>query len=172
MVPGPDQTRPARLGPATGLVIMGFGGGALIAGPLSRQLMSLYDSGYDPDVATSVADGSALTWLFVTLGIGYFIIMMFGVCNIRVPREGRQPAGWDPATVREEPLVTTAQVAASNAIRTLPFWLLWIVLFCNVTAGIGILEQAGPMIQDFFRVGGESSVAVSAAAWSATSCPP
>ncbi|WP_328478639.1 OFA family MFS transporter [Actinoplanes sp. NBC_00393] len=155
---------PDRPGLATGLAIMGFGGGALIAGPLSRQLMSLYDSDYDPNVATSVADGSALTWLFVTLGIGYFIIMMFGVFNIRVPREGWKPAGWDPATVREKSLVTTAQVSASNAIRTLPFWLLWIVLFCNVTAGIGILEQASPMIQDFFRVDGESSVAVSAAA--------
>ncbi|MEU4426540.1 OFA family MFS transporter [Actinoplanes sp. NPDC024001] len=155
---------PDRPGLATGLAIMGFGGGALIAGPLSRQLMSLYDSGYDPNVATSVADGDALTGLFLTLGIGYFVIMMFGVFNIRVPRDGWQPDGWDPATVREKPLVTTAQVSAANAIRTLPFWLLWVVLFCNVTAGIGILEQASPMIQDFFRENGESSVAVSAAA--------
>ncbi|MBG0560083.1 OFA family MFS transporter [Actinoplanes sp. NEAU-A11] len=155
---------PDRPGLATGLAIMGFGGGALIAGPLSRQLMSLYDSDYDPNVATSVADGTALTWLFVTLGIGYFVIMMFGVFNIRVPREGWQPEGWDPASVRQKPLVTTAQVSAANAIRTRAFWLLWIVLFCNVTAGIGILEQASPMIQDFFRENGESSVAVSAAA--------
>ncbi|BAL91979.1 putative MFS transporter [Actinoplanes missouriensis 431] len=155
---------PDRPGLATGLAIMGFGGGALIAGPLSRQLMSFYDSGYDPNVATSVADGSALTALFLTLGIGYFVIMMFGVVNIRVPRDGWQPEGWDPASVREKPLVTTAQVSAANAIRTRAFWLLWIVLFCNVTAGIGILEQASPMIQDFFRDGGTSSVAVSAAA--------
>ncbi|MEU4688101.1 OFA family MFS transporter [Actinoplanes sp. NPDC023714] len=155
---------PDRPGLATGLAIMGFGGGALIAGPLSRQLMSLYDSGYDPDVATSVADGGALTALFLTLGIGYFVIMMFGVVNIRVPREGWRPEGWDPASVREKPLVTTAQVSAANAIRTRAFWLLWIVLFCNVTAGIGILEQASPMIQDFFRDGGTSTVAVSAAA--------
>ena len=42
-------------------------------------------------------------------------------------------------------------MSAANAIRTPQFWLLWIVLFCNVTAGIGILEQAAPMIQDFFR---------------------
>jgi Na+/melibiose symporter-like transporter len=143
---------------------MGFGGGALIASPLSRQLMSLYDPNYDPNVATSVADGRALVLLFVTLGIGYFVIMMFGVFNVRIPRPDWRPDGWDPAEVASKPLVTTASVSAANAIRTRSFWLLWIVLFCNVTAGIGILEQASPMIQDFFRENGKSSVAVAAAA--------
>jgi MFS family permease len=156
---------PDRPGLATGLAIMGFGGGALIAGPLSRQLLSFYDPGYDPNVSTSVASGGALVSLFLTLGIGYFVIMMFGVFNVRVPREGWRPEGFDPATVAAKPLVTTANVSAANAIRTRAFWLLWIVLFCNVTAGIGILEQASPMIQDFFRgADGASTVAVSAAA--------
>jgi MFS family permease len=155
---------PDRPGLATGLAIMGFGGGALIASPASRQLMSLYDSGYDPNVATSVASGHALVLLFVTLGIGYFLIMMFGVGTIRVPPADWRPEGWDPAEVTAKPLVTTASVSAANAIKTRSFWLLWIVLFCNVTAGIGILEQASPMIQDFFRDGGKSSVAVGAAA--------
>ncbi|MFF5083738.1 OFA family MFS transporter [Actinoplanes sp. NPDC000266] len=154
---------PDRPGLATGLAIMGFGGGALIASPASRQLLSLYDSDYDPNVATSVASGHALVLLFLTLGIGYFLIMMFGVANIRVPADGWKPAGWDPASVREKPLVTTANVSAANAIRTKAFWLLWIVLFCNVTAGIGILEQASPMIQDFFRSDGVSTVSVAAA---------
>jgi MFS family permease len=156
---------PDRPGLATGLAIMGFGGGALIASPLSRQLLSFYDSGYDPDVATSVAGGGALVALFLTLGIAYFLVMMFGVANIRVPADDWKPAGWDPASVKEKALVTTASVSAANAIRTRSFWLLWIVLFCNVTAGIGILEQASPMIQDFFReAGGKSTVAVASAA--------
>jgi MFS family permease len=154
---------PDRPGLATGLAIMGFGGGALIASPASRQLLSLYDPNYDPNVATSVADGRALVLLFLTLGIAYFLIMMFGVANIRVPAPGWRPAGWDPSSVAEKPLVTVASVSAANAIRTRSFWLLWIVLFCNVTAGIGILEQASPMIQDFFRVDGVSSVGVAAA---------
>jgi MFS family permease len=155
---------PDRPGLATGLAIMGFGGGALVAGPASRQLLSFYDAGYDPNVSTSVASGGALVALFLTLGIGYFVIMMFGVFNVRVPAEGWRPEGFDPATVAAKPLVTTASVSAANAIRTRAFWLLWIVLFCNVTAGIGILEQASPMIQDFFRDGTTSTVAVSAAA--------
>jgi MFS family permease len=154
---------PDRPGLATGLAIMGFGGGALIASPASRQLMSLYDSGYDPNVSTSVASGHALVLLFVTLGLGYFVIMMFGVFTMRVPPDDWRPAGWDPAQVAAKPLVTTANVSAANAIRTRSFWLLWVVLFCNVTAGIGILEQASPMIQDFFRDGKTSSVSVAAA---------
>ncbi|GAA3762229.1 OFA family MFS transporter [Plantactinospora mayteni] len=154
---------PDRPGLATGLAIMGFGGGAMLASPLSRQLLSLYDSGYDPANSASVASGGALVGLFVTLGVGYFAIMMFGVVNVRVPAPGWRPAGFDPGTVAAKPLVTTANVSAANAIRTRSFWLLWIVLFCNVTAGIGILEQASPMIQDFFRDGGTSSVTIAAA---------
>jgi MFS family permease len=110
-----------------------------------------------------VASGTALVLLFVTLGLGYFVIMMFGVANVRVPAPGWRPAGFDPATVAAKPLVTTDNVSANNAIKTRSFWLLWVVLFCNVTAGIGILEQASPMIQDFFRTNGTSTVAVAAA---------
>jgi MFS family permease len=156
---------PDRPGLATGLAIMGFGGGALVASPLSRQLLGLYDSGYDPNVSTSVAGGGALVGLFLTLGIGYFVIMMFGVFNIRVPADGWAPDGFDSSAVKQKALVTTGNVSAANAIKTPQFWFLWVVLFCNVTAGIGILEQASPMIQDFFRgAGGKSSVAVAAAA--------
>ncbi|SDY92412.1 Major Facilitator Superfamily protein [Micromonospora pattaloongensis] len=154
---------PDRPGLATGLAIMGFGGGAMVASPLSRQLLSLYDPTYDPGNAGSVASSGALVGLFLTLGIGYFVIMMFGVVNVRVPAPGWRPAGFDPATVTAKPMVTTAQVSAANAIRTRSFWLLWIVLFCNVTAGIGILEQAAPMIQDFFRDNGASAVTAAAA---------
>ena len=155
---------PDRPGLATGLAIMGFGGGAMVASPLSRQLLSMYDDGYDPGNSASVASGGALVGLFVTLGIGYFVVMMFGVVNIRVPAPGWAPAGFDPSTVKAKHMVTNANVSAANAIRTPQFWLLWTVLLCNVTAGIGILEQASPMIQDFFRSGGTSSVAVAAAA--------
>ncbi|MEU2702271.1 MULTISPECIES: OFA family MFS transporter [Micromonospora] len=154
---------PDRPGLATGLAIMGFGGGAMVASPLSRQLLSFYDPGYDPANSGSTASGPALVWLFVTLGVGYFVIMMFGVFNVRVPAPDWRPAGFDPARVADKPLVTTANVSAANAVRTRSFWLLWVVLFCNVTAGIGILEQASPMIQDFFREGGTSAVSVAAA---------
>nr|BFE62271.1 hypothetical protein GCM10020063_067970 [Dactylosporangium thailandense] len=117
---------PDRPGLATGLAIMGFGGGALIASPLSRQLLSLYDAGYNPDDAKSVAGGAALVLLFVTLGLGYCLIMMFGVFNVRVPREGWRPAGFDPASIREQPMVTTASVSAANALRTRSFYMIYL----------------------------------------------
>src|SRR5215212_6049991 len=153
---------PDRPGLATGMAIMGFGGGALIASPLSRQLMSFYDPAYDGTAGT-VPDGDAVAALFFTLAAIYLIFMMFGAFIVRVPAEGWRPDGFDPSTVKQKSLVTTESVSARNSVKTPQFWLLWIVLFCNVTAGIGILEQAAPMIQDFFRTG-EGSLVVATAA--------
>lgn len=141
---------PDRPGLATGLAIMGFGGGALIASPLSSVLLSAY--------ASNPVD--AIVPAFVTLGAVYLAAMMTGAFIVRLPAEGWRPEGWTPPREDEtHRLQTTADVSASSAIRTPQFWMLWIVLFCNVTAGIGILEQASPMIQDFF-----SGVAPAAAA--------
>jgi MFS family permease len=155
---------PDRPGLATGMAIMGFGGGALVASPLSRQLMSWYDPTYDPAVAGTTPNGDAVAALFFTLAALYLVFMMFGAFIVRVPADDWKPAGFDPASVKKKALVTTENVSANNAIRTPQFWLLWTVLFCNVTAGIGILEQAAPMIQDFFRTGETSTVAAATAA--------
>jgi len=155
---------PDRPGLATGMAIMGFGGGAMVASPLSGRLMALYDSGYDSSDPTSVASGGAVAGLFVTLAAVYLVFMSLGAALVRVPAAGWRPDGWSPDMAAAKPMVTDASVSASNAIRTPQFWLLWTVLFCNVTAGIGILEQASPMIQDFFRDGEGSSVAAAAAA--------
>ncbi|CAM3807036.1 MULTISPECIES: OFA family MFS transporter [Tsukamurella] len=148
---------PDRPGLATGMAIMGFGGGAMVAAPLSKQLLSLYGG--------TEAGGSAVVKLFITLGIAYFVVMMLGVFTVRVPAPGWHPAGFDPATAPSTAMVTSGQVSAANAIKTPQFWLLWVVLLCNVTAGIGILEQAADMIQDFFRGGnGISTVTATVAA--------
>src|ERR671918_1348885 len=132
---------PDRPGLATGLAIMGFGGGALIASPLTDKLLESY--------ASNPVD--AIVPSFLTLGAVYLVSMMIGAFVVRLPAEGWQPEGWTPPTEEEtSDLQTTADVSASSSIRTLQFWLLWTVLFCNVTAGIGVLEQASPMIQDYF----------------------
>ena len=139
---------PDRPGLATGMAIMGFGGGALIASPLSSALLTFYD----PEFGTPGANaGDAVGKLFLTLAAIYLVYMLYGALTIRVPADGWAPEGFDPKTVASKALVTTNHVSAANAIKTRQFWLVWIVLFCNVTAGIGILEQAAPMIQDFFR---------------------
>lgn len=147
---------PDRPGLATGMAIMGFGGGALIASPVSTALLGLYDP--NSGAEGWVASGDAVGKLFLTLAVVYLAYMMFGAFTIRVPAADWKPEGFDPARVTEKPLVTSNHVSAANAIKTRQFWLVWIVLFCNVTAGIGILEQAAPMIQDFFRQSDGSSL--------------
>lgn len=149
---------PDRPGLATGLAIMGFGGGALIASPLSNALLGQYDPGFDAGAKGSVADGRALALTFVSLGLIYLVFMLFGAALVRVPPE----AGGSTADHARDGW-NGAQVSASQAIRTPQFAMLWVVLFCNVTAGIGILEQAAPMIQDFFRTNGSSAVTAAAA---------
>lgn len=149
---------PDRPGLATGMAIMGFGGGALIASPLSNRLMAAYDPGFVATEPGAVASGSALAQTFLTLGIVYTLLMLVGAALVRVP-----PGHGSDETAEHSPGTNGALVRASQAIRTRQFWLLWVVLFCNVTAGIGILEQAAPMIQDFFREDGTSTVTAAAA---------
>jgi len=131
---------PDRPGMATGMAIMGFGGGALIAAPLSLLLMDHFK--------TRISNGVLET--FVTMGVIYFMFMMIGVYAVRVPAADWKPAGWVPS-VQPKPLVTTANVVVETAWRTPQFWLLWVVLCMNVTAGIGVLSQASPMIQEIFN---------------------
>jgi len=139
---------PDRPGLATGMAIMGFGGGALIASPLAVRLMQAFDA-VTAAGPGAVASGAAVMKTFLVLGIAYFALMMVGVLNVRLP-PGTQ-VGSGNSLAKYVPLRTGVNISAANAIRTPQFWMLWVVLFCNVTAGIGILEQAAPMIQDFFR---------------------
>jgi len=131
---------PDRPGMATGMAIMGFGGGALIAAPLSLLLMEHFK--------TATSNGVLET--FVTMGVIYLMFMMIGVYTVRVPAPDWKPEGWVPS-VQPKPLVTSANVAVEMAWRTPQFWLLWVVLCMNVTAGIGVLGQASPMIQEIFN---------------------
>src|SRR3954453_12790444 len=135
---------PDRPGLATGIAIMGFGGGALIASPLTNQLLTAFGAtGKTPSVP-----GIAQT--FLVLGLIYAVFMSVGWLLIRVPAPDWKPSGWDPARAKTGSLITTANVSARNAIKTPQFWLLWVVLCFNVTAGIGILERAAPIYADFF----------------------
>jgi MFS family permease len=125
---------PDRRGMATGMAIMGFGGGAFLAGYLNVYFMDLFG------VARTV----------MILGATYFAIMMAGARVIRRPPEGWRPAGWTPPDTTNR-MIATRSISRNAALRTPQFYLLWGILFINVTAGIGILAQASPMMQDMFR---------------------
>ena len=124
---------PDRRGMATGMAIMGFGGGAFLAGYLNVYFMNLF--------------GVART--IIALGVVYFVIMMIGARLIRRPPEGWQPEGSVPPVNRNK-MITNLQFTRNEALQTIQFYLLWAILFINVTAGIGILAQASPMMQDMF----------------------
>ncbi|MFI9250236.1 OFA family MFS transporter [Streptomyces sp. NPDC053069] len=138
---------PDRPGTATGIAIMGFGGGALIASPWSAQMLASFGG-----------DNDGIALAFLVHGLSYAVFMTLGVLLVRVPRtEGRAGTASGPNAFEG------VQVSARSAVRTPQFWCLWIVLCMNVTAGIGILEKAAPMITDFFA-GGSTPVSASAAA--------
>jgi MFS family permease len=131
---------PDRRGMATGMAIMGFGGGAMIGSPLADLLMKHF--------ATTTSVGVWET--FVTMGAIYFTAMMLGAFGYRVPQEGWRPAGWTPPERAQGAMITSRNVHVSEAWKTPQFWLLWGVLCLNVSAGIGVIGMASPMIQEFF----------------------
>jgi MFS family permease len=132
---------PDRRGMATGMAIMGFGGGALVASPLSDLLMKQF--------ASPTSTGVAETW--VVLGIVYLLFMSAGAFGYRLPAPGWKPAGWEAPPAKAGSMITRHDVTPTQAIRTPQFWFLWVVLCFNVTAGIGVLGQASAMIQEMFR---------------------
>jgi MFS family permease len=132
---------PDRRGMATGMAIMGFGGGALVASPLSVLLMKQF--------ASPTSTGVAQTWL--VLGVAYLVVMCAGAFGYRLPAPGWKPEGWVPAPVKAGALMTKFDVTPGRALTTRQFWCLWVVLCFNVTAGIGVLQQASPMIQEVFK---------------------
>ncbi|GAC1495844.1 MAG: OFA family MFS transporter [Vulcanimicrobiaceae bacterium] len=131
---------PDRPGLATGTAIMGFGGGALIGAPLAVALMKHY--------GTPTHSGVAATML--TMGVIYLAFMMVGVFIVRVPAEAWAPEGYVAKAAATGKMITSRNVLVGQAVKTPQFYLLWIVLFANVTAGIGVLGQASLMIQEMF----------------------
>ena len=130
---------PDKPGMATGMAIMGFGGGAMIASPLSVGLMNYFAD----------AQSTGVMETFVVMGVIYLVFMMYGVWMVRVPADDWRPDGWQP-TSQSGQMITTGHVDADEAIRTPQFYLLFAVLMLNVTAGIGVLGQASVMIQEMF----------------------
>jgi MFS family permease len=131
---------PDRRGMATGMAIMGFGGGAMIGAPLSVLLMDYFKS------ASSVG----VMETFMVMGSIYFMSILVGAMTIRIPPTDWKPEGWTPPVV-ENKMITSKHVHIDQALKTPQFYLLWLVLCLNVTAGIGVLGQASVMIQEMFK---------------------
>jgi MFS family permease len=130
---------PDRRGMATGMAIMGFGGGAMIGAPLADRLINHFKT------ASSVG-----VWeTFIAMAAIYFVFMMIGAFRYRLPPAGWRPDGWTPP-VAARTMVTQHQVHLRDAHKTPQFWLIWWVLTLNVSAGIGVIGMASPMLQEIF----------------------
>src|SRR5580692_7333673 len=130
---------PDHRGMATGMAIMGFGGGTLIGAPLANLLINHFKT------PTSVG-----VWeTFAAMGVIYFVFMMIGAFAYRVPPSGWQPDSWT-APAKTNAMISTNNVHLDNAHKTPQFWLIWWVLCLNVSAGIGVIGMASPMLQEIF----------------------
>lgn len=103
---------PDRPGMATGMAIMGFGGGGMIASPLSMYLMERFRS----DSSTGVFE------TFLIMGAIYLVVMLFGAFLVRVPAEGWKPKGFDPSRIQQKKMVTSQHVLVDNAVKTRQFY--------------------------------------------------
>jgi MFS family permease len=131
---------PDHRGMATGMAIMGFGGGAMIGSPIATKLMAHF--------ATPTNVGVWQT--FIVLGAIYFVFMLWGSLSYRVPPLGWKPANWTPPTTQSNAMISSKHVHLKNAHKTPQFWLIWLVLCMNVSACIGIIGAASPMLQETF----------------------
>src|SRR3954452_19517423 len=130
---------PDHRGMATGFAIAGFGGGAMIGAPLANLLINYYKS------PTSVG-----VWeTFATMAAIYFVFMTIGAFAYRVSPTGWQPEGWT-APVKANAMISSNNVHLDNAHKTPQFWLIWGVLCLNVSAGIGVIGMASPILQEVF----------------------
>ena len=131
---------PDRRGMATGMAIMGFGGGAMIGAPLADILMNFFRT-----------PASVGVWqTFVAMAAIYFVFMLGGAFGYRLPPPNWRPDGWTPPPENVKSMITKHQVHLRDAHKTPQFWLVWFVLMLNVSAGIGVIGMASPMLQEIF----------------------
>jgi len=129
---------PDRRGMATGMAIMGFGGGAMIGAPLANLLMNSFKT----------ADSVGVWQTFLAMAAIYFVFMIGGAFGYRLPPPGWAPHGWTPQAAKT--MIVSKQVHLKDAHKTKQFWLIWAVLCLNVSAGIGVIGIASPMLQEIF----------------------
>ena len=121
---------PDRRGLMTGVAVAGYGAGALVMSPIAARTVASY--------------GVPVT--FLGLGIVYLVLVVAAAQFYANPPAGWTLAGWEPKTAVAK-AATKVDFSVSEAMRTWQFWLLWVMLFLNVSAGIMIISQASPMAQ-------------------------
>jgi len=126
---------PDRRGLITGIAVGGFGAGALITAP----------------VATRLIQSVGVLPTFAYLGVGYFIVAVIAALFMQNPPEGWQLEGWT-ATEKQTSERVSKDYILSEALKTWQWWIMWLILFLNVCAGIAVISQEAPIFQELTKV--------------------
>src|SRR5579883_3356330 len=127
---------PDRRGFITGLAVAGFGGGAAITGPIAANFM---------------LKPLGLNNTFVVLGIVYLVIVVGAAQFFRRAPDGYAPPGWTPRT-RALDIRSVREYTLKEAITSPRWYVLWLILALNVTAGAALISVASPLAQKFTLV--------------------
>ena len=137
---------PDRRGLATGLAIMGFGFGAMIGGPVFNLIMSRI----------------SLPATFFIMGAVYMGVMYVSALYLERPPEGWMPEGMQEAVDagKKKPVRDISQLTANEAVKTLPFYGLWVMMFINISCGIAVIYAASPLAQESAGMSPEAAAAM------------
>ena len=142
---------PDRRGLATGLAIMGFGFGAMIGAPVFNFIIQTF---------TVEGGGIAYTWFI--MGSVYLVVMFASASYLERPPQGWMPDAMKAAVEAGEHKIVEdlSQLTANEAVKTLPFYGLWIMIFINVSCGIGVIYSASPLAQETIGLSAAEAAAV------------
>jgi OFA family oxalate/formate antiporter-like MFS transporter len=127
---------PDRRGFITGLAVAGFGGGAAITAPIASYVL---------------LPSLKLNTTFLVLGIVYFVIVVAAAQFYRRAPDGYAPAGWTPS-VQQQRVRSTREYRLGEALSSPKWYVLWLILALNVTAGAALISVAAPLARDFTGV--------------------
>lgn len=116
---------PDKRGLATGLAIMGFGFASLLTGPIAHFLITKYD----------------VINTFYLLGGAYFLVMLIVSQFLKFPSYSEQDTDDSHKQLSQG-------IGAKKALKTVEFYLLWLILFINISCGLALISVVSPMAQD------------------------
>lgn len=136
---------PDKRGLVTGLAVMGFGAGAFFMGRIAPEMINSYQ--VKDAAGNMIASGVAKTWYI--WGVVFLVLVTAAAQLYKNPPKGWLPAGFTPSAKKGVSAAESRNLA--EAIHVPQWWMLWAMLFLNISAGLGLLSQLSPMAQDVLR---------------------
>jgi OFA family oxalate/formate antiporter-like MFS transporter len=120
----------------TGLVVLGFGAGAIIGG-IGGPLL--------------IASVGVMT-TFLIFGVAFGAIITLCATLLKNPPAGYKPAGWSPPVPAAGAKVVKMDFTPGEMVGTIQFYLLWVAYFISAAVGLMIISQASPIGQEMAKL--------------------